>query len=89
MVAQCPACVLPFERMIGRLGMTEEIKPDVDESVPVEPLPVVQEASVGTVLREAREAAGLRLEDIAERFKLRVAQVQAVEADEWSKLPGR
>lgn len=68
--------------------MTEEIKQNNDESVPVEQI-VIEETSVGEVLRAAREAAGLRLDDIAERFKLRVAQVQAVEANEWEKLPSR
>jgi cytoskeleton protein RodZ len=74
--------------------MTEEIKLNSEEIVSVETEgfvepEIVMEPSVGEVLRTAREVAGLRIEDIAERFKLRVAQVQAVEANEWEKLPSR
>lgn len=48
-----------------------------------DPLPV------GECLRVAREAAGMSIESIAQRFKLGVSQVAALEASEWDKLPGR
>lgn len=47
------------------------------------------ESSVGFVLRAAREKSGQTVADIARRFKLRVAQVEAVEAEDWARLPGR
>lgn len=43
--------------------------------------------SVGRLLREAREAMGLSLEDLAEELKLSPRLLAAMEADEWSAIP--
>jgi len=44
-------------------------------------------ASVGTVLRTAREAHGLTVADVAERIKFSVKQVEALESDDFAVLP--
>jgi cytoskeleton protein RodZ len=46
-------------------------------------------ASAGAELRAAREAAGLTLDDVAQQLKLAPRQVQALEDDDYEKLPGR
>lgn len=45
-------------------------------------------AGVGALLRQAREARGLKVEEIAQTLKLGIRQVEAIEADCWEKLPG-
>lgn len=50
--------------------------------------PIVQSvSSVGVLLREAREARGLSVEEIAERVKFSVRQVEALEHDDMEHLP--
>ncbi|MDH2916767.1 MAG: DUF4115 domain-containing protein [Gallionella sp.] len=44
-------------------------------------------ASVGSLLRAAREAQGLTVADVAERIKFSVRQVEALEADKNEALP--
>ncbi|NUS60882.1 MAG: helix-turn-helix domain-containing protein [Lysobacter sp.] len=44
------------------------------------------EPGVGARLRKAREAAGLSIEDVSERLKMPTRVVQALEAEEWSRL---
>jgi cytoskeleton protein RodZ len=44
------------------------------------------EPGVGARLRKAREAASLSIEDVSERLKMPVRVVQALEAEEWSRL---
>ncbi|WP_415036115.1 RodZ domain-containing protein [Azonexus sp.] len=44
--------------------------------------------SVGRSLRQAREARALPLPDLARSLKLSERQLQALEADQWSELPG-
>jgi cytoskeleton protein RodZ len=44
--------------------------------------------SVGQQLRAAREARGMSAADVAKVLKLGVNQVVALEADDWSRLPG-
>jgi cytoskeleton protein RodZ len=39
-------------------------------------------------LREAREAAGLSVSDIAQRLRLSVRHIEALEAGDWAALPG-
>lgn len=80
--------------------MTEQVLAETTEmpedaaTVPelsAEPDVVVPEPEpkpIGEVLREAREAAGMSLSAVADRFKLRVAQVEAIEASDWASLPG-
>ena len=63
--------------------MTEQIDPVADlaeESALT--------AGVGALLRQAREARGLRVEEIAQTLKLGIRQVEAIEADRWETLPG-
>lgn len=43
--------------------------------------------TVGAVLREAREAAGLSLEDVAKQTKVRPGLLKAIEADDHDALP--
>ena len=52
------------------------------------PLPA-GEPSPGVVVREAREAAGLSIDDVAQQLKLAPRQVRALEADDYALLPGR
>ncbi len=51
----------------------------------VEPAPP---PSVGHLLREAREATGITIADAARQLKLGARQLEALEADDFSKLPG-
>lgn len=53
-----------------------------------EPAKEVPAVSVGTLLREAREASGITLADAARQLKWGVRQLEALEADDYSKLPG-
>lgn len=46
-----------------------------------------QVLSVGQQLRAAREARGLAVTDIAKKLKLSPHQVEALESDDWSRLP--
>jgi cytoskeleton protein RodZ len=45
------------------------------------------DVSVGLTLRTARESKGLSLGDVARALKLSVHQVEALEADDWARLP--
>lgn len=45
-------------------------------------------AGVGELLRQAREARGLKVEEIAQTLKLGVRQIEAIETDRWESLPG-
>lgn len=42
----------------------------------------------GAILRAAREKLGLRAEDIATDLRLSTHQIEALEKDDWSELPG-
>jgi cytoskeleton protein RodZ len=44
--------------------------------------------SVGAELRAAREAAGLGLSEVADRLKLSLRQLEAIERDDFDSLPG-
>lgn len=83
--------------------MSDEIdKPVVVEAVPAdapevlpanepEPLPeAVIEAlpSAGEQLRSAREAKGMSIAEVAQSLMLAPRQVEAIEGDDWAKLPG-
>lgn len=46
------------------------------------------EKSVGTILKEAREAKGLSLADVEKETSIRSRYLQAVENDEYEKTPG-
>ena len=45
--------------------------------------------TAGAMLRSAREAAGLSVDDVAQQLKLAPRQVQALEQDDFQRLPGR
>jgi cytoskeleton protein RodZ len=45
--------------------------------------------SAGALLRDAREAAGLSMDDVALQLKLAPRQVRAIEEDDYARLPGR
>lgn len=49
--------------------------------------PAAPGASVGQRLREAREAAGLSLEEVAIRLRLRLEWLRALEEDDFASLP--
>lgn len=44
--------------------------------------------SVGAALRAGREAAGLSLNEVADRLKLSLRQLEAIERDDFDALPG-
>lgn len=54
-----------------------------EQAVPAAPAP-----SVGHILRSAREARKLSVADVAQSLKLSTRQIDALEADDWSRLPG-
>ena len=43
--------------------------------------------TVGTVLKQAREQAGLSAEQISERTKIQLYKIEALEEDDFSRLP--
>jgi len=47
-----------------------------------------EKISVGEALRSARERAGLSLNEVADRLKLSLRQLEAIERDDFSALPG-
>lgn len=81
--------------------MSEEIEKSADGHVDtaavdgvVEPVilpePVVEERlpSAGEQLRAAREAQGMSVLEVAQALMLAARQVEAIENDDWTKLPG-
>jgi len=46
-------------------------------------------ATAGMLLRDAREAAGISLDSVAQQLKLHLRQVKALEDDDFAQLPGR
>jgi len=46
-------------------------------------------SSAGAALRNAREEAGLSIDAVAQQLKLAPRQVQAIEDDDYARLPGR
>ncbi|MDA8092471.1 MAG: helix-turn-helix domain-containing protein [Betaproteobacteria bacterium] len=58
---------------------------DIDDS-PVPPL--AADPSAGARLAAAREKAGLAVADVARHLKLTVRQVEALEADDYGRMPG-
>ncbi|MDE2584277.1 MAG: helix-turn-helix domain-containing protein [Betaproteobacteria bacterium] len=55
------------------------------ESVPVIP----SQPPLGELLRQGREARHLSLADVAQMLKISARQVEALERDNWSALPGQ
>ncbi|QDL37808.1 helix-turn-helix domain-containing protein [Rhodoferax sediminis] len=65
-------------------------------SEPMQPIPggsfsaeaaAAPELSAGTLLRQAREAAGLHIAVLAVSLKVPVRKLEALEADQWGELP--
>ncbi len=59
----------------------------VPEPEPQAPEPVVVQATAGSLLREAREAAGLHIAALAVNLKVPVKKLEALEADRFDLLP--
>lgn len=59
------------------------------EDVVAEECVAATELPVGDYLRQAREARGLQVGDIAQTLKLGPRQVEALECGDWKKLPGQ
>lgn len=59
------------------------------ESVSEEPVPAMVRESAGTKLARAREAQDMSVADVARALRLGVKQVEALEAGDYDKLPGR
>lgn len=64
-------------------SVTEAILP-VDNEVAAAP-----QQTVGQYLRAAREQRGVSVGEVASLLKLSVRQVEAIEADDWQRLPGQ
>lgn len=58
------------------------------QALPSSAAPVVTDISVGETLRQAREAQGFSLAEVANALKLNVRQVEALEAGRFDDLPG-
>ncbi|MEP7328577.1 MAG: RodZ domain-containing protein [Betaproteobacteria bacterium] len=63
--------------------MTDET--DIPDAAPITPIAL----SAGVRLREARAAAGLSIDAVAQQLKLAPRQVKALEDDDFAALPGR
>ncbi|MFN3397376.1 MAG: helix-turn-helix domain-containing protein [Sulfurimicrobium sp.] len=59
------------------------------ESVAAEQMAAMTQESAGAQLMRAREAQGMSVADVASALRLGVRQVEAIEADDYDKLPGR
>ena len=70
----------------AEIGMDGPTAGDVF-SVSPETQPVA--TSVGQALRAAREQHVMSIPDVARALKLSLGQVEALEADDWSSLPGK
>lgn len=65
-----------------------ELQPAEQEPPPVEPEPPVEPPrQPGRQLREAREARGLSVFEVAQSLKFGVRQIEALEADNYAVLP--
>lgn len=67
--------------------MSDRIGEAVDQSV-VENVGAGGTANVGCLLRDAREAAGLTVAEVAQSLKFSPRQIQLLEADDYAALPG-
>lgn len=63
--------------------MVELQEADVTELVETSPAP----QTAGSLLRQAREAAGMHVSTLADVLKVPDAKLQALEADDWQTLP--
>jgi cytoskeleton protein RodZ len=58
-----------------------------DETHPAEPAALLERASPGRLLRQARENMKLSVEDVARDLRLAPTRVEALEADDYRNLP--
>lgn len=63
------------------------MSPTDDASVDLSPPPAAR--SPGAIVREARESAGMSIDDVSQQLKLAPRQVVALEDDDYAQLPGR
>lgn len=68
--------------------MTEVAIPAEATEIPVLEAEAPRSLTVGEQLRAAREAKGLKLDDLAQSMKLGVRQLEALESGDWQALPG-
>jgi len=61
----------------------------VTELVPEEQAPAIMQESSGSKLARAREALDMSVADVARALRLGIKQVEALEANDYDKLPGR
>lgn len=66
--------------------MSEQIEQTAPDNMPEASLVT---PAVGVRLRQAREAMGLQLNEVAQTLKLGARQVDALERDDWERLPGQ
>lgn len=59
------------------------------ELISEEPIPSVARESLGVKLSRAREAQNMSVADVAHTLRLSVRQIEAIEADDHDRLPGR
>ena len=71
------------EMTTGAMAAEAPSETAAPETVAAEPVP-----SVGTRLRQAREAAGLSLAEVAQTLKFSGRQIELLEADNYAALPG-
>lgn len=69
-------------------GISSESAAQIGYEVVDVPEFVAPERSVGQQLRTAREAKRMGVAEVAHTLKLSVRQVEALDADDWSSLPG-
>lgn len=69
-------------------GIGSESAAHIGHEVVDVPELVAPEQSVGQQLRTAREAKRMGVAEVAHTLKLSVRQVEALDADDWSSLPG-
>jgi flagellar biosynthesis protein FlhG len=84
-----PTAAAP-ELLAGAAGTRAATKPDDPTAHPVRPpMPELSERTEfsGPLLRQIREAIGVELREIAERSKIGMAYLQALEGETFAKLP--
>ena len=70
--------------------MNEQVLvPDAFPGAPAGGIPGESQQSIGQYLRAAREERGLSLPEVAGLLKLTQRQVEAIEGDDWQRLPGQ
>lgn len=66
---------------------SSSVVPETAAAPVAQQAPAVQQASAGTLLRQAREAAGLDLPSLAAALKVSVKKLEALEGDRLDQLP--